>query len=135
MFASPRRSTSSLTGPAARSCLRVSFVCFHPAAPCFICLVRVVRLPPLSKHLWAAPGLFCRTLRVQVAEPRSYPRGGGGGLNAPGMLPHNKDGPPPGSLGMQIEYPLVFAAAPPSYSPPCTHIDHTFTLGERRHSF
>lgn len=38
------------------------------------------------------------------------------------MLPHKKDGPPPGSLGMQIKYPLVFAAAPLP-SPPCAHID------------
>lgn len=39
------------------------------------------------------------------------------------MLPHKKDGPPPGSLGMQIECPLVFADTPPPTT--CTHIDAT----------
>lgn len=79
--------------------------------------------------------------RAQIVRQRLCFRRGGG-VNAPRMLPHKKDGPPPGSLGMQIEYPLVFEAAPP---PPMDTYRHnvwtrsspsdTFTLEDCWHHF
>lgn len=109
-----------------RSCVPLYVFMLQLGALFVLCVRRPTRqLPPLSKHLWAAAGLFCRTLRVQVAEPKSYTSacvsGEGEELMPPGCCHIKKDGPPPGSLGMQIEYPLVFAAAPPPHPTPPLH--------------
>lgn len=89
--------------------------------------------PPLSKHLWAAAGLFCATPWVQVAEPKSAlaacvsgneAKGDGQGGNAPRTPAYDKDGPPPDSVGMQIECPPPVSAAAPLLQP--TNTTHTY---------
>lgn len=107
------------------------FVRFHPAAPCFICPVCVVGLgSPLPSPNISGLQLVCFAglSEFRLQSPSRTPAlvfpGEGEELMLPGCCHIKKDGPPPGSVGLQIEYLLVFAAAPLP-SPPCTHIDTT----------
>lgn len=135
-----------LTEPIPRSCVPLYVFILQLSALFVLCASYDLAAPsPLQTSLGCSwfvlqdsPSSGCR---AQIVPQRLCFRRGGG-VNAPGMLPHKKDGPPPGSLGMQIEYPLVFAAAPLP-SPPSTHIDTTWghahpdtlTFGDCCHHF
>lgn len=102
------------------SCWWASFVCFHPSARCFICLVCVGRLgsslpsPNISGlQLACLQDSLSSGCRAQIVPRRLCFRWGGGGLNAPWMLPHNKDGPLQAHLECRLNILLYLQQPPP----------------------
>lgn len=110
---------------------------------CFVCLGGVVcavlpssslPFPPLSKHLWAAAGLFYATPRVQVAEPKSYPTACvsgdegkeevGQGVNAPGCWRMMRTDPLQAQSECRLNVLLLYLQQPPLLQPTIT--THTY---------
>lgn len=97
-----------LTAPIPRSCLPLYVFMLQLSALFVLCASYKSAAPsPLQTSLGCSWVVLQDSrssgCRAQIAPQRLCFRRGGG-VNAPGMLPHRKDGPPPGSLGMQIEY-------------------------------